>query len=528
LVTGVLAIGLGFACLASWRKKWVIDDTPTSDCRGVFVGRNEVVGQAVPLYEPIVTPFSQTPAVWFSWDLERWQKSGDNHSWVTHEKRQTAAPFWLQDDTGRVLVRPRDAQIEPVQALREELDRGFAPPYSRWQLRQWVLVGEDTQERTRSMADTSFSEPPRSGGGFLNTTPDTAGPISNLSGKWRITEQVIAAGAPVYLLGTAQPRTDGPGLEFAGSAGDLLVSTKSEEQVASSSGWTARLCGLGCLVLSAVCVGGISDALFDEVKWFLIAWTLGLEVGILFLLTLQRNYNRQVEVKEQAAKAWSLIDVSLQRRFELIPNLVEVVRQYGVHERDVQAAVAELRAVPQKPPTEELPSDATLEGAQDTDRGLKHAAKTTVALAEGYPDLKASGVYLDLQVRIADAEESVASAREFYNDAIEVLRTRRSQFPGSLFARFVDVPSWKLFEAEEAATFVPSAAVAPAAAPSPDASSGGPPAPPVGGPPPDPPAPGAPPTPPASGSGGPLAPPPPGFGPSSPAAPPEPPPGSTF
>ncbi|MCU1369734.1 MAG: e3 ubiquitin ligase [Ilumatobacteraceae bacterium] len=440
----------------------------------MFVGRNEVVGQAVPLYEPIVTPFSQTPAVWFSWDLERWQKSGDNSSWVTQESRQTAAPFWLQDDTGRVLVRPRGAELEPVQTLCEKLDSSFAPPYSRWQLRQWVLMGEDTTERMQSLTDASFLEAPSDGGGFFNSAPDTVSPISNLSGKWRITEKVIAAGAPIYLLGTAAPRTDGPGLEFAGSAGDLLVSTKSEEQVAKSSGWSARLCGLGCLLLSAVFVGAASDAVFDEVKWFLIVWTLGFEVGILFLLTLQRNYNRQVEVKEQAAKAWSLIDVSLQRRSELIPNLVEVVKQYTKHEREVQEAVAELRAVPEKPPTEELPSDATLEGAQNTDRGLKSAAKTTVALAEDYPDLKASQVYLDLQLRIADAEESVASSRQFYNDAIEVLRTRRSQFPGSLFARFVEVPSWKLFEAEEAATFVPSVAIAPSAAPTLDPAAAAP------------------------------------------------------
>jgi LemA protein len=498
-MSGVFAIVLGFVCLSSWRKKWVIDDTPTSTCRGVFVGRNEVVGQAVPLYEPIMTPFSQTQAVWFSWNLERWEKSGDNHSWVSKEKRQTCAPFWLQDDTGRVLVRPRGASLEPVQSLQEKLDRDFAPPYSRWQLRQWVLVGEDTIERAQSMADSSFAAPPTVDGGWFDSTPDTANPISSLSGKWRVTEQVIAAGAPIYLLGTAQPRTDGPGLEFASGAGDLLVSTKSEAQVASSSGWAARLAGLGCLLLSAVFVGAATEALLDEIKWFLVFWTLGIEVGILFLLTLQRNYNRQVEVKEQAAKAWSLIDVSLQRRSELIPNLVAVASEYGGHEQAVQTAAAELRAVPEKPPTEELPTDATIEGAQSTDRGLKSAAKTTIALAEAYPDLKASSVFLDLQLRIADAEESVASARQFYNDAIEVLRKRRSQFPGSLFARFVDVPSWKLFEAEEAASFVPSVAVAPAAAPTLDPATGSQSA--ASVPPPDEP-PSAPPTPPAPPSGG--------------------------
>ena len=412
-------------------------------------------------------------------------------------------------------MRPRDADLEPVRSLQENLDSGFAPPYSRWQLRQWVLVGEDTIERAQSMTDASFAQPPTVDGGWFDSTPDTASPISSLSGKWRITEQVIAAGAPIYLLGTANPRTDGPGLEFSGRSGDLLVSTKSEEQVASSSEWSARLCGLGCLLLSAVFVGAATDSLFDEILWWLIAWTVGIEIGILFLLTLQRNYNRQVEVKEQAAKAWSLIDVSLQRRTDLLPNLVAVVDQYTDHEQGVQAALAELRSLPQKPATEELPSDATLEGAQTTDRSLKSAAKTTVALAEAYPDLKASGVFLDLQLRIADAEESVASARQFYNDAIEVLRTRRSQFPGSLFARFVDVPSWKLFEADEAATFVPSAAVAPAAAPALDPSAEAPPAdapPAPSPPPPEPPAPNLPSTPP----------------PPPPDAPPPPPTGSAF
>jgi LemA protein len=464
LVCGVLALILGVVCLSSWRKKWTIDDTPTSTCRGVFVGRNEVVGQAVPLYQPIVTPFTQTPSVWFSWHLERYKSSGDDKEWVTVEKRSTAAPFWIQDDTGRVLIRPRNAELEPASGLTETLDHDFAPPYSRWELRQWVLVGEDVQERTKTMADTSFGLAPTVDGGWFDSTPDTASPISALPGKHRITEQCIAAGAPIYLLGTARPRTDANGLEFTGEE-DLLVSTKSEAQVASSSGWSARLCGLGCLLMTAVFVGAASDALFDEIRWSFIIWALGIEIGGLFLIALMRNYNRQVEVKEQAAKAWSLIDVSLQRRSELLPHLAGVVQGYGEHERQVQEAVAELRAVPAPPPTEELPSDSTLARAETTDRGLRSANQTTVALAEAYPDLKASQLYLDLQARIADAEESVASAREFYNDAIEVLRTRRGQFPGSLFARFVEVPSWKLFEAEEAAAFVPSIALAPEAAP---------------------------------------------------------------
>ena len=470
LLTGVTAVVCAYFSLSAWRRKWIIDDTPTSTCRGVFVGRNEVVGRARPLYDPLTAPFSQRPVVWFRWDLERYQKSGDNHQWVTVEQRSTAAPFWIQDQTGRVLVRPRRAEVHPQTTLCERLDRDFAPPYSRWQLRQWVLVGEDVTERNISLADSSFLEAP-GGGGFLSFTSDTASPISALSGRHRITEQVIAVDDPLYLLGTARPRRDGPGLEFTGDDDDdLLVSTKTEAKVASTAKWTARGTALGCFVATAWFMAEASNSATGRVRLSWILGAVGAEVLVLFLLALVRNYNRQVEVKEQAAKAWSLIDISLQRRMELIPHLVGVVQAYGQHERQVQELVTELRAVPEPPPATELPDDAALAGAESSDRRLRSAARTTVAVAEAYPDLKADQLYLDLQKRYADAEEGVASARTFYNDAIELLRTRRTQFPGSIFARYVQVPSWKLFEADEAALIVPMIAQAPVAAPAPEAT----------------------------------------------------------
>lgn len=464
----VLAVIAGGVSLSSWRKKWAIDDTPTSTCRGVFVGRNEVVGRSAPLYEPLRTPFTQTPAVWFSWELEQYKKQGDDHSWVTIEKRSTCAPFWIVDDTGRVLIRPRRAEMGADQSLQERLDGGFAPPYSRWQLRQWVLVGEDVTERQLSLADASFHEPPQQRSGLFDFKQDTGSPISALSGRNRVTERMIPVDAPLYLFGTARPRVDGPGLEFTGDDEHLLVTTKSEAQVAKSAGLAAGGLGLVCLVLSAIFAGGISNTITDEIKWGWVVGVVVAELAILLLLVLQRNYNRQVEVKEQAAKAWSLIDVSLQRRAELIPKLVAVVEGYGSHERQVQELVAQLRAVP-APPTsgQGLPDDATITGAEAADRGQRAAARSAVAVAEAYPDLKASEVYLDLQHRYTDAEEAVASARRFYNDAIEVLRNRRAQFPGNLFARFVRVPSWQLFEADEAAAYVPPVAIAPQAAPAP-------------------------------------------------------------
>ncbi len=158
-----------------------------------------------------------TPAVWFSWDLSAGRSPRDNHEWVTVEERSTCAPFWLQDDTGRVLVRPAARTSSRSALVREKLDGDFAPPYSRWQLRQWR--GPPRRGHHRAHAEHVRLLPrgaPTVDSGWFDTTPDTASAISSLSGKHRITEKVIAAGAPIYLLGTANPRTDGPGLEFSG------------------------------------------------------------------------------------------------------------------------------------------------------------------------------------------------------------------------------------------------------------------------------------------------------------------------
>lgn len=471
VICGVVAFVLLLASLGAWRKHWEIDDTPTSTCRGVFVGRNEVVGRVAPLYGPITTPFTSTPAVWFEWHLERWQSNDDGGSWNTVERRSTAAPFWLEDDTGRVLVRPRNASLEVDRSLCEELKGAFAPPYSRWQLRQWVLAGEDVIERQRSLADPAFEEVPTSSGWF---TAGTGEPVSALRGRNRITERVLAVGTPVYVLGEVRPRSDDHGLELVGGVGvgELMITTKAEAEVSRSSARSAWVMGLAGLAASALFAGGVSNAIFDRVRW---SWPIALvaaELALLVAITLARNYNRQVQVKEQAAKAWSLIDVSLRRRADLLPNLAAVAAAYADHEAGVQAVVADLRAqaatLPE--PTQALPADPTLVVAEATDRRQRAAAAQAFALGEANPQLKADAVFVDLQRRITDAEEAVASARHFYNQAINVLRDRRQQLPGSLFARLVPVPTWRLFEAEEAARATPAVPLVPPAA---DASAGG-------------------------------------------------------
>lgn len=458
LILGGVGIVAAVSSLKLWFKKWVIDDTPTSTCRGVFVGRNEVVGRAVPVHQPLTSPFTSTPSVWFEWHLERYQSSDDSGSWVTVEKRSTAAPFWIEDSTGRILVRPRNARLEVDGHTQKRLGKKYAPPYSRWQLRQWVLAGEDALERQESLLDRSFQEPPQDGSWFRSSTSK---PIGALRGSHRITERVFPAGHHIYLLGHARERPDLPGLEFTGGDDDLLLSMREEEEIARSK----QRAALGSGLLSLATLGGAA-AIWSYQPHGAVQWSWPIAVVstmlvLLLLLTLVRNYNRQVKVKEQAAKAWSMIEVSLQRRAELLPELARVTEIYASHERETQTVVAELRQSWNLPDHQELPVEESMVTVERSDRGQRTAAAHAFALAEAHPTLRADTVFLDLQRRIVDAEEAVASARVFYNEAINVLRDRRQQFPGSVFASMVDVPTWRLFEAEEEAQAVPPVAIAP-------------------------------------------------------------------
>ena len=428
---------------------------PTSTCRGVFVGRNEVVGQAVPLYQPIVTPFTQTPAVWFSWELERYRSPGDDSEWVTVEKRSTAAPFWIQDDTGRVLIRPRGAELEPVAGLCEN-----ARPRLRPALQPLAAppVGAGRRGRAASaaqtMADTSFAPGPH---GRRRLVRQHARHRPARSPRCRAStaspSRCIAAGAPIYLLGTARPRTDGTGLEFTGERGPAGV-----HQVRGAGGVVERLVGPALRPRLPALLGGLRRRRHrravrrDQVVPHRLA--LGIEVG--GPLPHRPDAELQPPGRGEGAGGQGLV---AHRRQPPAPVRAAAAtwsrwsRGTASTSARCRRRVAELRAVPAPPPTEELPTRRHPRRRRDHRPGPAGGRpRPRWRWPRRYPDLKASQVYLDLQARIADAEESVASAR-----AVLQRRHRgaphppRRSSPAACSPGSSRCPSWKLFEAEEAA-----------------------------------------------------------------------------
>lgn len=137
-------------------------------------------------------------------------------------------------------------------------------------------------------------------------------------------------------------------------------------------------------------------------------------------------YNRLVALRNRADAGWSQIDVQLQRRHDLIPNLVETVKGYAKHEDGVFQRVTEARAgaINAQGPVQQAESENMLSGA----------LKSLFAVSEAYPELKANQNFLSLQEELAGTEGRVAYARQFYNEAVNSFNTALQQFPGLLFA----------------------------------------------------------------------------------------------
>jgi LemA protein len=163
----------------------------------------------------------------------------------------------------------------------------------------------------------------------------------------------------------------------------------------------------------------------------------------LFVLFLWMTYNRLVTLRQRVRESWSGIDVQLKRRASLVPNLVETVKGYAAHERAVFENVTKARAA--------LMSAGTPEQAAQADNMLTGALRSLFAVAEAYPDLKASENFKQLQSELSDLEAKIAYARQFYNTNVRDMNTTIQTFPSVVIARNFGFKEEGYFEAEEAA-----------------------------------------------------------------------------
>ncbi len=173
------------------------------------------------------------------------------------------------------------------------------------------------------------------------------------------------------------------------------------------------------------------------VVWVLVA------IVALVLLFLAWTFNRLVALRQRVNNGWSEIDVQLRRRYDLIPNLVEAVKGYAAHEREVFEQVAELRSKASQ--TTGVADKAQAENI------LTGALKSLFAVAENYPDLKANQNFLALQEELSATESKIAYARQFYNDQVMLLNTKIQSFPASIVAGMFGFTPREFFHIDEPA-----------------------------------------------------------------------------
>jgi len=397
----VLGAVLALVCLLfamrSGKRKRLVDNLPTSRTTGVFIGLVELKGKAESV-QPLTSYLAGQPCVHYQWRVEEhWSRTvtetntgSDGKSrtrtrqesgWKTVADGGEAIPFYLQDDCGAILVRPEGAKIEPATIFNETC--GASDP---------LYYGKGPAV---AVADSDY--------------------------RRRFTETAVTLHAELYVMGQARERQDVVAPEIAQdpAAPMFLISTRTEQQISSGFRW--GFWGLGFLGL-ALCVAGfvVKDTVGDvdpaaNISTYLLAGTaflLSAGLGWVWMV-----YNSLVELRQRVRQGWSLVDVQLKRRHDLIPNLVGTVKGLRDYEQNLQTELAELRSQ----------LEATPPGVEGPDH--RSCGKILIAIQERYPELTAQESFAHLQKNLIDTEQRIALARGYFNEIATFYNTRLEIVP---------------------------------------------------------------------------------------------------
>jgi hypothetical protein len=411
LLLGLLAaVALYLGYRAFWRKR-LIENIPTSKCDGVCIGLTEVKGQAQARRE-LRSFLAERRVVFYRFTIEeRWRrteryrdKDGKTRTrtrsgWRTVRSGERRPRFRVADDTGSLRVDPDRAEVDAPLIF----SRACTPVNPLY-----------------------YGKGPR-------------GAIANSTFQRRFREWAIADGEPVYILGTARIRDDivEPEIAHDPTSPMFIVSTRSEAQLIAGYQWQSVFGFLFAVLLAlfiaptAVATGEGIDfghAVQRTIPWMILSG-LGVVAVIagLYMLTV---YNGLIDLRNRARRAWSMIDIELKRRHDLIPNLVHCVKAVAAHERRVFEAVT-ARRLPSVPGT---PSEAGARAIHDAAHAQSVALSELFAVAEAYPTLQSDRAFRSLTEQITRCENRIALMRSFYNDSVERLNTRVESVPDRLFA----------------------------------------------------------------------------------------------
>jgi LemA protein len=194
-------------------------------------------------------------------------------------------------------------------------------------------------------------------------------------------------------------------------------------------------CCFAAILPQAKLFHGVNQIIIMEIIYIILAIVA---IVVLYVIAL---YNGLIKLKNRVKEAWSDIDVQLKRRYNLIPNLVETVKGYATHEKELFENVTKAR-------TAAMGATGVKDKAQ-TENMLSGALKSLFAVSENYPDLKASENFVELQRELRDTEDKIQAARRFYNTNARDMNIKIESFPANLIAKPLGFKMADFFEIEE-------------------------------------------------------------------------------
>ncbi|MFA6984384.1 MAG: LemA family protein [Sedimentibacter sp.] len=153
------------------------------------------------------------------------------------------------------------------------------------------------------------------------------------------------------------------------------------------------------------------------------------------------SYNGFVKLRNQIEEAFSTMDIYLKKRYEMIPNLVEIVKQYSIHEKETLEKIVQARSM--------AINARSVEERGQNENMLSGALKSLFAISEGYPELKANQNYLELQDQLVVLEDDISQSRKYYNGVVKVMNNKVEIFPSNLFAKIFGFNRYPYFMADE-------------------------------------------------------------------------------
>ena len=391
--------------LRALRKKRLLQNLPTSKVQGVFIGLVELKGTAQ-AESPLVSTLAGRRCVLYDFSVdEHWSRTvtetytdaqGNSRTRTRHESGWSTVAsggemirFYLEDETGAVLVDPRKAKTDTVEMFEQ-----YCTP-----------------------ADPLY----------YAKGPDHA--VMDSDHRRRFVENGLPLRQHLYIVGKAREREDvvAPMIAHDPDAAMFLISTRSEASVTKGYGWQAWLWGILVPIFAAAAFFAL-DAYHqrqpeENVAAYVLAGIGSLAAWALGWIWMV--YNGLANLRQRVHQAWSLVDVQLKRRHVLIPRLVEVVKGLRDHERTVQTEVAELRSQ----------LDATAPGEAGPDP--RACVATSRMIIERYPELKTNESFMKLQDQLVETEQRIALARGYFNTIATQYNTRIQVFPDLLISKLL-------------------------------------------------------------------------------------------